>query len=767
MIGVLREKRTVVSRGILQMSLMTGQTLLPRLAPAALGLVMATFLAACAQQKAPATAAALVPAGQVDLDRLQAVDREPGSWLASGRDAGKTHYSPLDAINRDTVGRLGFAWEFQTGTSRGMQATPVMIDGVLYTSGVAGRVYALDAATGKLKWQFEPQVDLKNARSACCDLVNRGIAVWKGKIYVGAFDGQLYSLDARDGTVIWHTDTIADHQRGYSVTGAPLVAGKVVVIGNGGAEYDSRGYVSGFDLETGKLVWRFYTVPGDPSKPYESAALEKIAAPTWKGYDWQEGGGGNAWDAINYDPALNLVYFGTANGAPWSRAARSPGGGDNLFLASIVAVNADTGEYVWHYQETPGERWDYDATPHIMLTTLKIGGQDRNVLMQASKNGIFYVIDRKTGELLSADKFEDATWVDHIDMKTGRPVENVAGADYSDGKPKLLFPSSVGGHNFNPMSLSPKTGLVYIPSVHAGMVLLDGPKATKWLPGRMNTHIQIAFSAQLAAPQSLPEPMRKLADPAFLKKQPDIAMSASLKAWDPVARKVVWTHKNTSFMDHGGVLSTGGGLVVQGGLDGKLRVMNDETGEVLKEIDVGTAMIAAPMTYSVDGVQYIAILAGTGGGGWNNWFPENIAFKNGNANRILAFKLDGGATPQPQPLPPVQPIPEPPAQIGTPDDIKDGGALFRTNCASCHGNAEHAPLPDLRRSSAATHAAFQQIVRGGALQPRGMPRWDDLLTEAEVDKIHAFIISVARDAYAQQQGTAKAMPASGLLSAHP
>lgn len=706
--------------------------------------------------EAPPAPAVARPTGRVDLARLQAVASEPGAWLTSGRDAGKTHYSPLDLINQENVARLGFAWQLETGTVRGMEATPIVVDGVMYTSGVAGRVYALDARDGKLLWQFEPQVDFRNARSSCCDIVNRGIAVWQGRIYVGTFDGMLYALDATNGSVLWKTDTIVEHTRAYSVTGAPQVAGKVVVIGNGGAEFDSRGYVTAYDLQTGKQVWRFFTVPGDPSKPFESKALE-MAAKTWHGYDPKNGGGGNAWDAINYDPELNLVYFGTANGAPWNRTTRSPGGGDNLFLASIVAVNADTGEYAWHYQTTPGERWDYDATPHIMLATLKIGGVDRKVLMQASKNGFFYVIDRATGELISGDKFVAVTWADGVDPKTGRTVENAKIADYSDGKPKLVFPSAIGAHNFNPMSLSQRTGLVYLPTVHVGMLVAGQPPSGAHLPGRINTAVAVGFSGQLAAPQTLPPALRPLADPAFLKTQPPIEMSAAIKAWDPVNRKVVWEMPATSFNDHGGVLSTAGGLVVQGGLDGKLRIRSDTDGKLLKEIEVGTPMIAAASTYTIDGVQYIAILAGAGGGGWNVWTPENAAFHKGNANRILAFRLDGGVTPVPPDLPPPGPLPEPPAQTGTAADIAAGAQLFRANCGSCHNNAWPAPISDLRRSTAATHAAFKDIVLRGALQPRGMPAWDDLLNDSQVDQIHAYIISVARDAYAGQQKAAPEM----------
>src|SRR5665213_1078382 len=363
------------------------------------GITAVLLAAGCAPK--PATPPAPAPAGQIDLARLQALDKEPGAWLTPGRDADKTYYSPLQTINRTSVARLGFAWEFQPGTDRGMEATPIVVDGVMYTAGVAGRVYALNAGTGRLLWQFAPPLKLKNARGSCCDIVNRGVAVWQGKVYVGSFEGIHYALDARAGKVLWQTDTFVDHTRAYSITGAPQIAGKVVVIGNGGAEFDSRGYVSAFDLATGKLAWRFYTVPGDPAKPYESKALE-MAAKTWdRNHDWTAGGGGNAWDGIGYESKRNLVYVGTSNGAPWNRRQRSPSGGDNLFIASIIALRADTGEYVWHYQETPGDLWDYDATPPILLATLRLGGAQRDVLMQASKNGFFYVLDRANGELLA------------------------------------------------------------------------------------------------------------------------------------------------------------------------------------------------------------------------------------------------------------------------------------------------------------------------------------------------------------------------------
>jgi quinohemoprotein ethanol dehydrogenase len=715
----------------------------------------------------PAPAPQAPSPGRVDLARLQGIDKEPGAWLTTGRDAGKTHYSPLQQVNRQTAARLGFAWELKTGTNRGMEATPLVIDGVMYTSGVAGRVYALDAVTGRLLWQFEPPLKLKNARGSCCDLVNRGVAVWNGKVYVASFEGILYALDAKDGTVRWQADTFIDHGRAYSITGAPQIAHKVVVIGNGGAEFDSRGYVSAYDLETGRLVWRFYTVPGDPTRPYESKALA-MAAQTWDPKrDFSAGGGGNAWDAITYDPKTNLVYFGTGNGAPWNSAYRSPAGGDNLFIASIVAVNADSGEYVWHYQETPGERWDYDATPPIILATLRIDGADRDVLLQASKNGLFYVLDRTSGQVLAADKFVAANWVTQVDPTTGRPAEN-PDSDYTKGRPVIVFPSGVGGHNFNPMSLSGRTGLVYIPTVHSGEALLAAPR-TPHLQERNNIGVQIAFATQLLAPpETLPAALRPVTTPRYLKTVPSLDMHASLKAWDPIARKVVWEYKYPSFMDHGGVLSTAGGVVIQGSVDGKLRVFNDETGAVIKEIDTGSPLIAAPMTYAINGVQYIAILAGSGGGGWNFWMPGNVAALRGNDNRILSFRLDGGTAPMPPELGPVGPIPEPPAPAGTPADIVAGGGLFARDCAGCHGNADRAAVPDLRRSGFIHDpAAFQSVVRGGALEKRGMPSWDDLLTAPQVEQIRSNLISAARDAYARQKAGVSGAPTPVLKASHP
>ncbi len=399
------------------------------------------------------------------MRRCRSADARNQDWLSYGRDYYEQRFSPLNEINDSNVAKLGLAWQFETATERGLEATPLVIDGVMYATGSWSVTYAIDARSGKQLWKYDPEVHRKYDNIACCDVVNRGAAFYKGKVYVGVLDGRLAALDANTGKVAWQTTTV-DQNQPYTITGAPRVANGKIIIGNGGAEYGVRGYVSAYDAETGKLAWRFYTVPGDPSKPQENAALER-ALPTWKGNDWWKyGGGGTVWDSIVYDPELNLLYVGTGNGSTWNRHVRSPGGGDNLYLASILAINPDNGELVWHYQTTPGDTWDYTAVQPMMLADLQIGGRLRKVLMQAPKNGFFYVIDRATGELLSADKYVEVNWASHVDMATGRPVE-IAGADYEKAG-AYIRPGPLGGHNWQAMSFSPATGLVYLPAQDNG-----------------------------------------------------------------------------------------------------------------------------------------------------------------------------------------------------------------------------------------------------------------------------------------------------------
>jgi quinohemoprotein ethanol dehydrogenase len=646
--------------------------------------------------------------GQIDLKRLLAADKEPNQWFTTGRDLEKTHYSPLAQINKDNISRLGFAWDYDTHTQRGLEATPIVVDGVMYTSGSVGQVYALDAKTGRPLWAFDPKNDLRVNQRACCDEVNRGVAVWKGKVYVASFDGHLFALDAATGSIMWKVDTIVDKKRGYTSTGAPEVAGKVIVIGNAGAEYDARGYVTAYDLDTGKLAWRFYTVPGDPSKPYENPELE-TAAKTWDPKsEWGMGGGGTVWGAMAYDPELNLLYFGTGNGTYYDQSRRSPAGGDNLFIASLLALNPDTGRLVWYYQEAPGDQWDYDVVQQIILAELKINGRARRVLMQASKTGFFYVLDRQTGKVLSAEKYVPVTWADHVDLETGRPVEaaDARSYKYSWNGTKFISPSPMGGHSWNPMSYDRQTGLVYIPAIENGQEGLFSGKAF-------------------------------------------------LRAWDPIGGKIVWDVPMSDWWDRPGVLTTAGGLVFQGTGTGHFCAYDARTGQKLKDIDVGTSIGAGPMSYGIDGTQYIAVMAAWGGGGWNFSHPTSAAYQRGNEGRIIAFKLDGGPTPVPPRLPPLPPIPPPPPLTASAETVQKGADLFKAHCGSCHLNVPGTLAPDLRRMSRETHDAFQQIVLGGALSNAGMPPWDDVLGPADADAIHAYLISISWDAYNKQQATAK------------
>ncbi|MGA9631719.1 MAG: PQQ-dependent dehydrogenase, methanol/ethanol family [Candidatus Acidiferrales bacterium] len=647
--------------------------------------------------------------GQIDRARLLAANQHPGQWLTTGRDFGKSHYSPLAQIDKETVSRLGFAWGYDTHTIRGLEATPIVADGVMYASGPTGIAYALDAKTGQGIWTFDPKNNLAVNRESCCDEVNRGVAVWRGKVYVASFDGRLFALDAKTGAVVWHVDTIVDHKRGYTSTGAPQVAGSVVAIGNAGGEFDARGYVSAYDLNSGKLAWRFFTVPPAPGKPLENPELA-AAQKTWDPKsDWAMGGGGTVWGGMAYDPDLNLLYFGTGNGTFFDQSKRSPSGGDNLYISSILAINPSTGRLVWYYQEVPGDQWDYDVVQDLILADLTIDGKPRKALMQASKDGFFYIIDRATGNVLSANKFVPVTWADHVDLKTGRPAIEADARDFrnsSNGKGGFIQPSPMGGHNWNPMSYDPETGLVYIPTIENGQ--------TSQFSGK-----------------------------------------TYLRAWDPIRAKAVWNVGPADWWDHAGVLSTAGGLVFQGTGSGHFRAYDAKTGELLKDIDVGTTIVAAPMSYEIDGVQYIAVMAAWGGGGWSFAHPEAASYQRGNEGRILAFKLDGGATPIPPLIPPPGPIPQPPPLTASAETVKHGGELFGAHCTMCHINQPGGLAPDLKRMSPETHDAFNQIVLGGILKNAGMPPWNGVLSQADADAIHAYLISISWTAYKAQEAAKK------------
>jgi quinohemoprotein ethanol dehydrogenase len=681
------------------------------------------------------------------------------NWDNPGGDWAGSHFSRLTDISKDNAAQLGLAWSYDLGTARVQEATPVVIDGVMYTSGNLGRVYALDAATGKELWKFEPEVDMQANRYTCCDQANRGVQVSGGKVFVGALDGYLYALDAKTGAVVWKTDTIADHNRGYTVTGAPEIAGDLVIIGNAGAEMDTRGYVTAYKIADGSQAWRFWTIPHDPKAgPQESPALE-AALKTWDANSrWDIGGGGTAWDAINYDPQFDQVIIGTGNGGPYPLHTRSPRGGDNLYLDSVVAVDRKTGAMKWYFQETPTDSWDLTATQPIVLTTLN----KRPVILHTPKNGFFFVIDRETGKPLAANALVRTSWASGWDLQTGKPKLTPEYSDYSTG-PKLVFPASSGARNWHAAAYDPQRNSYFASVVDMGnLMFLPPPMANPpHVAKSMNANAALLFTADLqAALPSLPPPVQQavkaLPQWQWVTSKP---YSSEVRAIDPMTGKTKWAAPFDGWQDRGGVLATAGGLVIHGTLAGKLVVRDADTGKILKTIDTGTSMLAAPMTYRVNGVQYIAVQAGWGGGGWGFVPTYAAAYAKGNANRLLVFKVGGGAVPVPADLPPLQPAPAPPPQLAgvTPAMIALGNALFTANCSLCHSNQPRAPLPDLRRLQPGTHEQFDNIVLNGALVSGGMPRWDDVLKPDQVRAVHAYLIdeqgkSRARELELQRQG---------------
>jgi len=699
---------------------------------------------------APVTVAA-ASFGNITRERLLNADAEPGQWLTEGRDFGKSHHSPLDQINLDNIDRLGFAWEYKTTTSRGMEANPIVVDGVLFTSGTTGRAYALDAVTGEEHWYFDPQSDGQVNRYTCCDEVNRGVAVWDGMVYVASLDGRLFGLDATTGTVLWEVDTFIYKDRAYTSSGAPEVAGDVVVIGNAGADYDARGYVSAYDLKSGELRWRFFIVPGDPALGFEHPELA-LAAETWDPNSrWDVGGGGTAWNAMVYDPELNLIYIGTGNAALFNWHERSPSGGDNLFLCSILAIDPSTGRLVWHYQQVPRESWDFTATQPMILADMEFDGVMRKVLMQAPKAGFFYILDRATGELLSADPYVPVNWAFGVDLATGRPDMNPAVDYYYGGPPIFIEPSGMGGHAWNPMAYNPDNRLVYIPSIEGGAISYDVTDGHVYRPKQGNNGNMILFGESMTMnTDQLQEPLRSV-----LKGVQDAGKAesrAALKAFDPASGKLVWEQENEGWWDRAGVLSTAGGLVFQGTDSGYLRAYRQDNGERVLDLFIGSSIIAAPVSYSVDDVQYIAFLTGWGGGGWFAPYPSSAVIKYGNQGRIIALKLDGSEVPIPNEVSAAGPIPEPPVtNTATAEIIAQGQTLFSRSCAICHANVDYGMTPDLRRMDANTHASFNAIVLQGARRFRGMPQWDDVLDEAQSNAIRAFLIDLSWRAFEAQQ----------------
>jgi len=698
-------------------------------------------------------------AGDVDLARLREANSEPQNWFTLGRDQNQTYYSPLAKIDNSNVSRLGFAWAYDLGTARGQEATPLVIDGIMYTSGTWGYVYAIDAATGKEIWKFDPQADPRAARNPCCDLVNRGVAVWKGKVFVASVDGCLHALDAKTGKEVWRTDTIIDHKLPYSSTGAVYIAGDLAVIGNSGADMDKggvRGYVSAYDVETGKLAWRFYTVPdAEPRQRPEDQAMV-LAAKTWNPRRSSIfKGGGTAWDGFAYDPEFNLVYFGTANPAPYDLRQIGGTSKDALFTDSIIALHADTGRLAWYYQTTPGDHWDFDAVQKLILADIKIGSDTRTVIMQANKNGFFYILDRRTGELISAKNFTFVNWASGIDMRTGRP-RLTKQANWHSG-PKIVYPSWAGGHSWQPMSFNPDTGLIYIPAVDVPSVwvdLLHNGGRIRFINSFFTT-IGIfpdkTYDPRALKPYYGPLPSRK----KLKVTRRVMLLREFIRAWDPVAGKTVWEHETTSGVRgyDGGVLSTAGNLVFQGRGNGELWVYATDTGDVLKIIPTGSHIMAAPVTYAVDGVQYVAVQVGYGGTGMGvgQIPPTSAALKYENVNRIITFKLDGGDVPKPETRN-EEPFPKPPKEESSFAAIEAGETKFIEQCSRCHTLGPNI-TPDLRKMTQEAHDKFKEILLGGAFAFRGMESFGDILSEKDVENIHAYLIHQSWQAYRRQQAS--------------
>jgi quinohemoprotein ethanol dehydrogenase len=686
-------------------------------------------------------------AAKIDGARIVNADSEPGNWLAHGRTYGEQRFSPLAKITTENVKRLGPACSFGTDSIRGMEATPIVVDGIAFVSATWSKVHAIDATTCKELWSFDPEVPGETARKACCDTVNRGVAVWKGRVYVAALDGRLFALDAKTGKPVWDVTTV-DKSKPYTMTGAPRIVKDMVIIGNGGAELGVRGYITAYDAATGAQKWRFYTVPGDPSLPPEGEHLKK-AMETWKPAGtgtkyWEVGGGGTAWDSMAYDPELDLFYVGTGNGSPWSRFVRSPGGGDNLYVSSILAIKPDTGDLAWHYQTTPGDTWDYTATQHMILADLQIGGTTRKVLMQAPKNGFFYVLDRATGQLISANAYVPMNWATGMDMLTGRPIENKEVA-YNKGM-TVVWPSPIGAHNWQPMSFNPKSGLVYIPVQEQPQAFMKDPRNGDIQLGAWNTGLD--FNA-----------LGKALEEAIKAGQPPIS-KGFLVAWDPVNQKAAWRIEHPTFWN-GGTLTTAGDLVFQGLADGTLNAFKADTGEKLWSHATNVGIIAAPVTYEVNGEQYVMVALGWGGASAVAGGPEPKAAINTfhNDGKIAVFKLDGTAVIETARNDRGQ-MPEPPAATGNAKLADAGFKAYHRHCAVCHGFLTYSSglLPDLKWSTADTHKEYEEIVLGGKLKDRGMASFADLLKPEDVKAIQAYVLREANTAYKAQQAATPAAP---------
>jgi PQQ-dependent dehydrogenase (methanol/ethanol family) len=675
-------------------------------------------------------------AAPVDAARIVAADKEPGNWLTHGRTYSEQRFSPLTGISVENVKNLSLEWSYDVNVrnSKALESTPIVVDGVLYFTTTFSNVVAVEAKTGRKLWEFDPKVDGGINGRACCGPVNRGVAVWKDKVYLGAYDGRLIALDARSGKKVWETWTVDNKGKNtnYTITGAPRVIKGKVLIGNGGAETGKvRGYISAYDADTGKQLWRFYTVPGDPAKGFEDDA-QKQAAATWYGEWWKLGGGGTVWDSFSYDPELDLLYIGTGNSSPYNRNIRSEGKGDNLYLASIVALRPDTGKYVWHFQQTPGDEWDFTSTQHIILADLTIDGQARKTILHAPKNGFFYVIDRVTGKFISGQPFAKVTWAKGLDPATGRPIE-VPEARYSTtGKPFVVFPSPWGAHNWQPSSFNPQTGLVYIPALEVGFGYVNQDKKDfQWKYGQPNLGIDLVKG-------SMPE------DPG-VRAQIRAGSVGKLIAWDPIAQKARWTVDQPTPWN-GGTLTTAGNLVFQGDAQGHFIGYRADTGEKVWDYHVQSGVIAPPITYQVDGEQYVTLLAGWGGSLANVLGEVTLNAVRDQQPRVLTFKLGGTAR-----LPEFKVAErrlDPVANTAPEAVVTKGKQLYQQICILCHGDSgvNGGSNPDLRYSAKINDPAlFKASVLDGKQTHNGMPAYARQLDKEGAEAIRAYLIKRAND----------------------
>tara|TARA_B110000503_G_scaffold45770_1_gene74833 strand:- start:1253 stop:3352 length:2100 start_codon:yes stop_codon:yes gene_type:complete len=647
-----------------------------------------------------------------------------GDWAAFGRTYGEQHYSPLKQINADNLDRLGLAWSYDLGPENSVTG-PLAIDGTLYFATGYSLVHAMDALSGELKWVFDPQAAQAAGRKLRQGWGSRGLGWWNGKIYTGTQDGRLIAIDAKTGKQVWSVMTTeADDYR--FISGPPRAFDGKVIIGHGGADAaGTRGYVTAYDAETGEQLWRFFTVPGNPADGFESEAM-RMAAETWAGEWWKYGGGGTVWNAITYDQELNQIYLGTGNGAPWNHQVRSLGEGDNLFLSSIVALDADSGDYVWHYQTNPAETWDYNAAMDMQVAELEVDGAKRKVLMTAPKNGFFYVLDRINGALISAKPYVPVSWATEIDLETGRPVE-VPGARYQDGGSFRVVPGTYGAHNWLPMSYSPRTGLVYIPAIELS-----------------NT-----FSEEGVDIKNWTRPPDNILDAGANAQFPlDEKGASALVAWDPVTQTQRWRVPTPAFWN-GGTFVTASDLVVQGHIDGSFNVFSAHDGTKLWSFDAGSPAVAPPITYLVDDTQYITVLTGMGTSGtYLGPILERFGLNPAKqARRVLTFALDGKAT-----LPTSEG-----GAVTIAEDLEykqnktseaRGLVTYAQRCGICHGFRAVAVgvATDLRASVIVRSTqAFTNVLYDGLLVAGGMPRFDEL-DDNQIKDLQQYIRSEAYQA---------------------